>query len=211
MAFWLEVAAGFLANVFAGFLLVGLYVAIQWFLQVTDITIGYNWRSDGTMLRPSFDVRNLSRSRTYVLSNIAYLRKGKPVASFDNKTVWGTELKPGAIAFVEGLPIPLTLEECMKTEVHVRLQGKRMFWLQGRRPGQERLKGWLHRTAFWLRDRLERMAFPWNRGQVASGAGNLDASGSRASVGKDARAGARAGFAWLRSYLDMAFHVIDDE
>jgi hypothetical protein len=165
MAFWLEVAAGFLANVFAGFLLVGLYVAIQWFLRITDITISYNWRFDGTPqdprnLRPNFDVRNLSLTRTYVLSNIAYLRNGKPVAPFDNKTVWGTELKPGGIAFVEGAPIPLTLEECMKTEVHVRLQGKRMFWLQGRGPGQEKLKGWLHRISFWLRDRLERMAFP---------------------------------------------------
>lgn len=166
MAFWLEVAAGFLGNVFAGFLLVALYVTIQWFLQATDISIGYNWRFDGTMqepynLRPSFDVRNLSRSRTYALSNIAYLRKGKPVAPFDNKSVWGTELKPGSIVFVEGAPVAAftSLEECMKTQVHVRLQGKRLFWLQGRGPGQE-LKGWVHRAAFRLRDSLERMAFP---------------------------------------------------
>ena len=166
MAFWLEVAAGFLGNVFAGFLLVALYVAVQWFLQVTDITIGYNWHYDGTMqepynLRPSFNVRNLSRSRTYVLSNIAYLRNGKPVSHFDNKSVWGTELQPGSIVSLEGAPVATftSLEECIKTEVHIRLQGKRLFWLQGSGPGQK-LKGWLHRAAFRLRDRLERMAFP---------------------------------------------------
>ena len=166
MEFWKEVASGFLGNVFAGFVLVFLYVIIQWFLRITDITIGYAWRFDGTMqepcnLRPAFDIRNLSRSRTYVLSNIAYLRDGKPVAPFDNKSVWGKELKPGEIAFVEGSPVAAftSLEECMKTEVHVRLQGKRLFWLQGQGPGQK-LKGWVHRAAFRLRDSLERIAFP---------------------------------------------------
>jgi len=37
MTFWLEVAAGFLSNIAAGVLLVAFYVAIQWFLQITDI------------------------------------------------------------------------------------------------------------------------------------------------------------------------------
>jgi hypothetical protein len=166
MNFWHEVASGFLGNVFAGFLLVALYVAIQWFLQVTDIHIGYSWRFDGTLedprnLRPSFDIRNLSRSRTYVLSNVAYLRDGKPVAPFDDQAVWGTELKPGSIVFAEAATVPTftSLAECMGTEVHVRLQGKRLFWLQGQGPGQ-RYKGRLQRAAFRLRERLERMAFP---------------------------------------------------
>jgi hypothetical protein len=165
MGFWKEVAAGFLGNVVAGFLLVMLYVLIQWFLQATDITIGYNWRFDGTMqephnLRPAFDIRNLSRSRTYVLANVAYLRKGRPVAPFDNKSVWDKELKPGSIVYAEATQVATftSLEECMKTEVHVRLQGKRMFWLQGQGPGQ-RYRG-LQRGAFWLRGKLERMAFP---------------------------------------------------
>jgi hypothetical protein len=165
MGFWCEVAAGFLGNVFAGFLLVALYVAIQWFLRVTDITIGYNWLFDGTRenaynVRPRFDIRNLSVSRTYVLSNIAYLRDKKPVAPFDDQSVWGTELKPGRIAFLEAAPVAAftSLDECVKTKVHVRLQGKRLFWLQGQGPGQPR-KG-LQRAAFWLRDKLERMAFP---------------------------------------------------
>jgi hypothetical protein len=166
MAFWLEVAAGFLSNIAAGVLLVAFYVAIQWFLQITDITIGYKWRFDGTPdnprnLRPNFDIRNLSRSRTYALSNIAYLRDKRPVASFDNKSVWGVELKPGSIEFREAAPVAsfTSLDECMKTEVHVRLQGKRLFWLQGVGPGPIHL-GRLQRMAFWLRDKFEKAAFP---------------------------------------------------
>lgn len=166
MTFWLEVAAGFLSNIFAGVLLVVFYVAIQWFLQVTDITIGYNWRFDGTLdnprnLRPNFDIRNLSRSRTYVLSSIAYLKDKRPVAPFDSKSVWGVELKPGSIEFREAAPVAsfTSLDQCMKTEVHVRLQGKRLFWLQGVGPGQIHL-GRLQRMAFWLRDKFEKAAFP---------------------------------------------------
>jgi hypothetical protein len=166
MKFWLEVAAGFFGNIAAGFLLVFFYVTIQWFLQVTDITIGYGWKWDGEPgnarnVRPSLDVRNLSRSRTYRLSNIAYLQNGRPVASFDNKSVWGRELGPGGIDFVEAAPVPsfTSLDQAMRSEVHVRLQGKRLFWLQGVGPGQQR-KGRMQRAAFWLRDKLERIAFP---------------------------------------------------
>lgn len=68
---------------------------------MTDITIAYNWSFDGTMeqpynMRPNFDIRNLSRSRTYVLANIAFLRDKKPVAPFDNKSVWGRNSSPEA-------------------------------------------------------------------------------------------------------------------
>jgi hypothetical protein len=166
MTFWQEVMAGFLGNVLAGFLLVALYVLIQWFLQLTDITIGYNWRYNGTLddaqiVRPAFDIRNLSRSRTYALSNIAYLKNGKPVASFDNNSVWGVELRPSSIVHAEGQPVSAfhSVREAMETEVHVRLQGKRMFWLQGVGPGQER-KGRLQRAAFRVREWLESKAFP---------------------------------------------------
>ncbi len=162
----MEVLAGFLSNLAAGILLVSFYVGIQWFLQITDITIGYNWRFDGTLdnprnLRPNFDIRNLSRSRTYVLSNIAYLSDKRPVAPFDNKSVWGVELKPGSIEFREAASVAsfTSLDQCMKTEVHVRLQGKRLFWLQGVGPGQIR-QGRLQRMAFWLRDKFEKAAFP---------------------------------------------------
>jgi hypothetical protein len=166
MGFWPEVAAGFLANVFAGVLLVICYVVIQWFLQITDITIGYKWRFDGAQdqprnLRPSLDIRNRSRSKTYLLGNIAYVKDKRPVAPYDNKSLWGKELKPGSIESLEVAPIAsfTSLDECIETEVHVRLQGKRMFWLKGTGLGQPRT-GRLQRMAFWLRDKFERSAFP---------------------------------------------------
>jgi len=37
MVFWVGVLVGFLANVFAGVLLVIVYVVIQWFLAATDV------------------------------------------------------------------------------------------------------------------------------------------------------------------------------
>lgn len=166
MAFWLEVLAGFLSDLAAGVVLVMCYVAIQWFLRATDITIGYGWTFDGASesprnLRPHFDIRNLSCTRTYSLSNVAYLNGKRPVAPFDNKSLWGIELKPGGIVFCEASAVPnlTSLEQCKRTEVHVRLQGKRLFWLKGIGPGQGRI-GRVQRMAFWLRDKFERAAFP---------------------------------------------------
>jgi hypothetical protein len=161
MAFWQEVAAGFLANVSAGVLLVILYIIIQWFLAGTDVTIGYSWRFDGTRdsprnVRPSFDIRNRSRSRTYVLANVAYLKDKLPVASFDNKSVWGKELRPGSIEFLEAAPVAslTSRAQCGEIEVHVRLQNGRRFWLKGTGPGQLRT-GRIQRAAFWLRSKFE--------------------------------------------------------
>lgn len=129
MGFWGDVAASFLANVFAAALVVMLYIAVQWFLGATDITVGYAWRFDGTMdnprnLRPTFDIRNRSRSRTYFLANIAYLEGGAPGAPFDNTSIWGKELKPGTIHVLEAAPVAglSSLKKAMEMEVHVRLQ-----------------------------------------------------------------------------------------
>jgi hypothetical protein len=166
MAFWHEVLAGFLSSAFAGFLFVAMYVLIQWFLAATDITISYAWRFDGNLnapsnLRPSFDVRNRSRSKTYLLANVAYLKDGRPVAPFDNKSLWGVELKPGSITFLEVAPVPglASLAECVVIEVHVRLQGGRQFWLKGSGPGQLHV-GRLQGAAFWLRSKFESAAVP---------------------------------------------------
>jgi len=166
MAFWVEVLAGFLANVFAGVLLVIGYVLIQWFLAATDITVGYAWRFDGTMdaprnMRPKFDIRNRSRSRTYLLANVAYLKDKRPAAPFDNRSVWGRELKPGSIEFVEAAPVAslTSLAQGMEMEVHVRLQNGRLFWLKGTGPGQLRA-GRIQRTAFWLRSEFIAAAVP---------------------------------------------------
>lgn len=166
MTFWFQVLAGFFSDLAAGSVLVACYVAIQWFLQSTDITIGYGWTFDGTPenprnLCPHLDLRNLSRSRTYVLSNIAYLRDKKPVAPFDNRSVWGVELRPGSIELREAAPVAgfTSIDQCTTTEVHVRLQGKRLFWLKGIGPGQIR-RGRIQRLAFWLRNVSESAAFP---------------------------------------------------
>lgn len=166
MAFWKEVAAGLLGNVFAGVLLVLFFVLIQWFLRATDITIGYSWRFDGTPnqprnFRPSFDIRNRSGSSTYLLANVAYLKGNQPVAAFDNKSLWGKELRPGSIEFLEASPVAslTSLGECIQVEVHVRLQTGRMFWLKGSGPGQLRMRR-LQRAVFWLRNKFETAAVP---------------------------------------------------
>jgi hypothetical protein len=83
MDFWKEVAVDFVGNVPAGFLLLGGYILVQWFLSATNITIAYAWKFDGTMqaafnIRPGFDIRNRSRSKMYYLANIGYLRDKRP-------------------------------------------------------------------------------------------------------------------------------------
>lgn len=167
MTFWIEVLAAFLANVFAGLLFVVLYVIIQWFLAATDITIRYNWRFDGPMnnprnIRPGFDIRNRSRSRTHILANIAYFRESKPL-TFDNKSVWGRELKPGSITLLDAEIAPVarltSLAQCEELEVHVRLQNGRSFWLRGTGPGQPH-NGRIQRAAFWVRSCFEAAAVP---------------------------------------------------
>jgi hypothetical protein len=102
MKFWVEVLAGFLANVFAGVLLVMFYLIIQWFLRATDVTVGYSWKWIGQNFHPCFDMRNRSGSKTCLLANVAYTKnKGKDVVFFDNKSLWGKELKPGIIIWPE--------------------------------------------------------------------------------------------------------------
>jgi hypothetical protein len=162
MTFWIEVFAGFLANVFAGVLLVILYVVIQWFLQAIDVTVGYNWRWQGQDFRPSFDIRNRSKSKIYLLANIAYTKEKGVTVSFDNKSLWGQELRPGSINFLDAVsPVKNvhSISECLELEVSVRLQNGRAFWLKGQGPGQIYV-GRIQRIAFWLRKVLETAAVP---------------------------------------------------
>jgi len=166
MSFWLEVLASTLANLISGTILVALYVAIQWYLRATDVTIGYSWRFEGPLsdlrnLRPSFDIRNRSGSKTYFLGNVAYFKSGKPVAAFDNKSLWGTELRPGTITLLEAAAVESfsSVAECLGAQVHVRLQNGRTFWLKGQGPGQLKMAT-AQRAAFWLRDKIESIAVP---------------------------------------------------
>ncbi len=164
MGFWGELLVGFLANVLAGFLFVGLYVMFQWFLQATDVTVRYNWTQNGAGCHPNFDIRNRSKSRSYFLANVEY-RKGDTVAplDIDNRSVWGKELKPGTIeSFEEVASVKhiTSLAECTEVKVSVRLQNGRKFWLKAPGPGQMSMSLG-QRIAFWVRDKSEGLAFPF--------------------------------------------------
>jgi hypothetical protein len=159
-------AADFLGSLLAGIALAGIYVAIQWFLAATDVEVGYGWKFHGTVEAPTvlqvcLDVRNRSRTRTYYVGNIAYLKDDKPIAGFDNTSVWDRELKPGTINFITAAPVRncSDLRACMEAEVHVRLQNGRQFWLRGTGTSQQR-RGLVERLAFWLRSKIEAGAIP---------------------------------------------------
>lgn len=164
MAFWLEVMSGFLGSLFAGLFFVFWYAIFQWYLQATDVTVAYNWSWEGIKFHPNFDIRNRSKSRTYLLANITYNTQGKYAPVWiDNKSLWGIELKPGSINhFGEVMPVKniSSIDECLQLQVAVRLQTGRMFWLKGQGPGQpaELVMGRFQRAAFRLRDFIERLA-----------------------------------------------------
>jgi hypothetical protein len=134
----------------------------HWFLLKTDVMVAYNWSWQGTNFYPNFDLRNQSGSKTYVLGNIAYTRNnGKQVISFDNKSLWGQELKPGTIAHLSAAPVPTvnSMADCLEVEVTVRLQNSRAFKGQG--PGQ--LFTGFRKYAFALRRRIEASSLPLSR------------------------------------------------
>lgn len=166
MSFWGGVLATVTGAVLASVLLGALYAALQWFLRATDIKIGYGWKWQGPKSHPSFDVRNRSSSRTYLLGNIKYTRNsGRDVVWFDNKSIWSKELKPGSINYfddIASVPGVTSAAQCTDVEVTIRLQSGREFWLKGQRPGQLQ-KGRAQRAAFWLRDKIERSAIPVER------------------------------------------------
>lgn len=162
MSFWGSV----LATVTGAVLLGALYAALQWFLRATDIKIGYSWKWQGPNFHPSFDVRNRSSSRTYLLANIKYTRNsGQDAVWFDNKSIWGKELKPGSINYFDDIafvPGVTSAAQCTDVEVTIRLQSGREFWLKGQGPGQLQARP-VQKAAFWLRDKIERAGLPVER------------------------------------------------
>src|SRR6266852_8533840 len=114
MKLWATISAG---------LIPALLFAFRWFLLKTDVLVGYSWKRQGfTNFSPSFDIRNRSGSKTYVLGNIAYTKNnGKEVLTFDNKSLWGKELKPGSITYLEASPVPkiTSRQQCPDIEVTV--------------------------------------------------------------------------------------------
>lgn len=151
MKLWAPISAGLIPALLLGF---------RWFLLKTDVLVGYCWKWEGsTNFYPSFDIRNRSGSKTYFLGNIAYTKdNGKEILTFDNKSLWGKELKPGSITYLEAAPVPniTSKQQCMDVEVTIRLQNGREFRGQG--PGQ--LYKGIRRIAFSLRQKLEKAALP---------------------------------------------------
>jgi hypothetical protein len=161
VTFWQEVGAGFLSNMFAAILLVICYIGVQWFLHATDVLIGYNWSWKGSEFHPNLDIRNRSKSRAYVIANIAYKNGNTAPLWIDNKSLWAKELKPGSINFFNDVVTVKnvnSLQECLQIRVVVRLQTGREFWLTGHGPGQEGkvVMGRFQKLAFAVRNFLEK-------------------------------------------------------
>jgi hypothetical protein len=162
MTFWDEVWAIFIGDILASMLIIFFYVIIQWFLRATDVAIGYNWKWEGANFHPCFHIRNQSGSKTYLLANISYTKnEGKDILFIDNESIWGTELKPGSVNLIEAGTVRgvTALPDCIGTEVTVRLQNGRQFWLKGKGPGQLHA-GMVQRIAFRLRQKFEKAAIP---------------------------------------------------
>jgi hypothetical protein len=162
MTFWNEVLAIFIGDIFASLLIILFYVLIQWFLRATDIAVGYSWKWEGTNFHPSFYIRNLSGTKTYLLGNISYTKdNGKVLLFIDNTSIWDKELKPGSSSLIEAGAVRsvTALPHCIDTEVTLRLQNGREFWLKGTGPGQLRV-GRIRTIAFRLRQKFEKAAIP---------------------------------------------------
>jgi len=155
MSLWHTVVAGLLAC--CGSV---LFFTFKWFLLATDVIVSYNWTQSRVGSCPNFDIRNRSRSRTYLLGNIVYKDGGSvPPIAIDNKSLWGQELKPGSIKHVHNVALVAgitTMQQCLETKVYVRLQNGRE--LKGQGPGQ--LSGRFRRVVFWLRRKLDALAVP---------------------------------------------------
>lgn len=136
-----------------------LVFIFRWFLLNTDVLVAYNWSWVGSNFYPNFDIRNLSRSKSYSLGNIKYTRaKGKEVLTIDNTSIWGHELKPGSIHHVSTAPLLKfgSLQDCLSVEVRVRLQSGRE--IKGQGPGQ--LYTGFRKFAFAIRQRIEKISLP---------------------------------------------------
>jgi hypothetical protein len=164
MTFWIEVLSGCLGSILAGLFFVFWYAVFQRLLQATDVLVGYNWSWKGTDYHPNFDIRNRSKSRTYLLANIAYTKKGVLAPLWiDNKSLWGIEMKPGSINHFDAVA-PVrdvhSMQDCIHVKVKVRVQTGREFPATG--PGLDRKQAMSRgqRIAYWIRDFFDKNAIP---------------------------------------------------
>jgi len=163
----MEVLSGCLGGILAGLFFVFWYVMLQRLVQSTDVLVGYNWRYKGVDFHPSFDIRNRSKSRTYLLANIAYMKKGLMAPlGIDNKSLWGIEMKPGSINYFDEVAPARNVHsmgDCIQMQVRVRVQTGREF--SGIGPGQDRKQAMSRgqRFAYWLREFFDKNAIPMER------------------------------------------------
>jgi hypothetical protein len=154
---WIEIATAFLAYVFVGWVFVLVYLAFQWFMQATDVTMEYNWTRVGDLCHPNFELRNRSSSRTYLVTKIAYRNGADGLVWFDARSLLGKELKPRTInEFSHVAPVRncTRISECMELQIRVRLQTGRDLWQEMQQPGQLGM-GRIQRAAFRLRAWIE--------------------------------------------------------
>jgi hypothetical protein len=164
MKFWMEVLSGCLGSIVAGLFFVFWYAIFQCLLQSTDILVSYNWSWKGIDYHPNFDIRNRSKSRTYLLANVVYSKdEGKILVGIDNKSFWGFELKPGSINHFDAIaPVREvhSMPDCLQVQVRIRVQTGREFPATG--PGQDkkRVMRTDQRFAHWLRDLFDKNSIP---------------------------------------------------
>ena len=154
----LELTASFLVFVIVVLVFAIFYIVLQWFLQATDVTVDYNWSREGTSCHVNFDIRNHSKSRTYVLATISYSNGADRLVWFDNKSLMGKELPPGSINdFHDVAPVrnSSAISECLELQVTVRLQAGKRLWLEGQEPRQP-VDEIIHRWALQLRGFIEK-------------------------------------------------------
>ena len=170
MKFWLEVLAGFLVYALVGWAFVLFYMALRWFWQATDVTLSYNWSKEGTRCHPIFEIRNRSKTKTYLLANIEYSNGSDHLVWFDNKSLMGKELRPESVLqFEEVAPLrnSSTMDECLQLCVAVRLQTGRRLKLCSDEHAQRAIEA-AQGVAFRLRDRIDAWLRPM--GGLAHGA-----------------------------------------
>lgn len=144
----------------------GLFFLYKWFLLATDISVRYNWSFNGTMerpntIRPNLQIRNHSKSKSYVLGGIEYrIGRKRPPIHIDNESLWGTESKAGTIQHFTVRPVSKiqTLSQAFGMEVSIQLQSGRRYWLKAQGPNQKYPR--LQCAAFWVREKLSRSRNP---------------------------------------------------
>jgi hypothetical protein len=154
---WVEIATAFFVYIFVGWMFVLAYLALQWFLQTTDVALDYSWTREGNLCRPEMKLVNRSRSKTYILTKISYRNRAEGLIWFDAKSLMGQVIEPrSAHEFHEIAPVRScsTIPECMEMQVRVKLQNGADVLAINDQAGPVGM-GLIEKAAFHLRAFLE--------------------------------------------------------